>query len=1142
MKGIKRRVGEREMELESEKESDDESHSTLKRAQNGMTENKKKFLKKGDLYKPPTNDELNLLKETENVYHSNIFRLQVKELLKEVILKGKRKKQLDDFLHSLNQKLLKLKDVKIKDATETSWLPSNIRLPVMFKKSQVKGKLVLSKPSSIKVVGSYLLGATIKPMLNVDVAVTCPEGFIQPKDHLNFQYHHKRAIYLAYIAAKLHQWPEIDQLKFSSDHHMTPVLKMTPKGKIGNSVIINIRPCLEEGVFDAATLQPSRGHISKKWFNSSLEKPPDNFPATPHYNSSILRDIGLQQHLRILFEAALDFRGMTDAIILLKIWLHQRQLDKGYGSFNGFIMSMLVVHLLNIKRLNKIMSANQVFKNVLSYLATTNWTESGISINKVFQEGLPSLANFHAHFDVVFIDSTGYLNLCADVNKHVYEEVRKEAELAVRILDDKICDSFQCLFMTPLPFTARFDHLFHISNLSQLKNVCEMHLFGDQCMDLGGNYVQTSLPKLLEILQDGLDKRVHFIGLKARETKEWSISSPPPAFSDGHLTFGLHLNPQFSSNVLDKGPESNTQMATIFRKFWGDKAEMRRFQDGSICEAVLWPGKSLAEKRLVVNHVIKYILQQFASLDPESISYVGGQLDCVLKPPRLDSSSKSKVLPRGTGEEQSYSITHVYDALSKQLRALKDLPLAITSVQGVSPVFRHTEVFPARPSSLTIRIRKIHKFVQVPSPVDPCPDWIPALRVLIQFEGSGRWPDEVEAVRRIKAAFHVKVAESLHKQFQLTTYPTATHIDVLKDDYVFRLVVAHRREVHLLKEVSDASGLLMQRDNLKSQELEKQIIHLPRFTSALNGLQQQHSTFSATVRLCKRWTSAHLLSNHISEEAVELLVAYLYLSPSPYRVPSLPMVGFHRFLKLLSDHDWNSSPLIVNFNDELTVTDYEAIRNYFSNNRTHLPVLFLATAWDREGSVWTTTSPSVQILHRLILLAKESLSILERLMMSVSNPADYMQIFRPPMDSYDVLIHLKLEQLPRRHQCIDKVKSKSDPAPKPKFLPKNPPMPVVDFDPTAYYLQELNEMYGEIALFFHDVYGGNVIAVVWKPNSFKPELFKILKVNARHCVQDASSPQGVMMKPNVEAIIEDFKTLGQGLVDRVEAHTERWII
>ena len=40
----------------------------------------------------------------------------------------------------------------------------------------------------------------------------------------------------------------------------------------------------------------------------------------------------------------------------------------------------------------------------------------------------------------------------------------------------------------------------------------------------------------------------------------------------------------------------------------------------------------------------------------------------------------------------------------------------------------------------------------------------------------------------------------------------------------------------------------------------------------------------------------------------------------------------------------------------------------------------------------------------------------------------------------------------------------------------------------------------------------------------------------------ASGTKEPLMVPNVEAIIEDFQTLGQGLVQSVEVRTEKWVI
>ena len=51
-------------------------------------------------------------------------------------------------------------------------------------------------------------------------------------------------------------------------------------------------------------------------------------PATPHYNTAMLTDLVSQRHLEVAREALSDAGGVKDGIALLKVWLHQRQLDK----------------------------------------------------------------------------------------------------------------------------------------------------------------------------------------------------------------------------------------------------------------------------------------------------------------------------------------------------------------------------------------------------------------------------------------------------------------------------------------------------------------------------------------------------------------------------------------------------------------------------------------------------------------------------------------------------------------------------------------------------------------------------------------------------------------------------------------------
>lgn len=60
---------------------------------------KKKF--ENSLYKQPTVEELNQLRETENLFHSNLFRLQIEEILSEVKFKDKYKILFDTWFEKL---------------------------------------------------------------------------------------------------------------------------------------------------------------------------------------------------------------------------------------------------------------------------------------------------------------------------------------------------------------------------------------------------------------------------------------------------------------------------------------------------------------------------------------------------------------------------------------------------------------------------------------------------------------------------------------------------------------------------------------------------------------------------------------------------------------------------------------------------------------------------------------------------------------------------------------------------------------------------------------------------------------------------------------------------------------------------------
>uniref|UniRef100_A0A8C3SK17 Nucleolar protein 6 n=1 Tax=Chelydra serpentina TaxID=8475 RepID=A0A8C3SK17_CHESE len=1081
-------------------------------------------LSRADLYKPPTNEELNQLKETENLFHSSLLRLQIEELLKEVTLKEKKKQKIDAFLHEINALLSAVPETPETDLADQSWLPKDVKVPFLQVPFSVKGKFRFLPPAAVTVVGSYLLGTCIKPEINVDVALTMPRAILQDKDNLNQRYHRKRALYLAHIAQHLSKEKLFGSVRFTymNSNHLKPILLLQPQGKDEKLVTVRLYACPAPGFFKPSRLYPSKNNVRTAWFleqGSPGEGAAE--PPTPHYNNSILCDTGLESNLLFLAGASAGFPGMRDGVALLKVWLHQRELDKGLGCLNGFVASMLVAYLVAKHKISQGMSGYQVLRSILQFLATTDLSAAGISLSKDADSSLPTLADFHQAFEVVLVDPSGLVNLCADMTASKYKQVQFEAKRSMEVLDDSTVDGFQLLLMTPKPLIRTFDHVFHLKHVSKLQGACKKMQLLNELMDRGGNYVAAALPFVTSLLARGLAERVLLLTHSLPQAPQWPISAEPPKHKDaGHLSFGLLLTPAFAASILERGPEADRPEAAEFRKFWGEKSELRRFQDGAICEAVVWGAETMCQKRLIPEQIVQHLLWLHAAIPESSIRYTGAVLESVIRAGRE---------PAGTGEEAMVSIVRSYDDLSRKLWNLEGLPLTVTAVQGTHPALRYTDVFPPTPMKpdYSYHVRIKDKESLLPLPEKPCPAYIAPMKVVCHMEGSGQWPQDKEAIKRVKAAFHLCLAELLSQQHQLLCRPAATHADVYKDGYIFRLQVAYHREPHILKEVVTPEGMLKYRDTEESQ------LHL--------GHLQQHPAFSGTSRLAKRWVRAQLLSDSLSDECVDLLAASLFLHPAPFTPPSSPQVGFLRFLHLLMAFDWKNSPLIVNLNADLKVADYTEIRNAFVAARPHLPVMFIATPRDKRSSVWTKERPSAQILQRLLVLALESLRALEEQLADPLGSQDGKMVFRPPLDFYDILIHLNAKQIPRHLEGVDRpAKSFSRGMLKSDALVTTLIFPVVGYDPVQCYLQELREAFGDLALFFYDSHGGEVIGVLWKPSSFEPQPFKASNMKGR--MMASLSREELVTVPNVEAILEDFEILGEGLVRSVEARTEKWTI
>ncbi|XP_047448023.1 nucleolar protein 6 [Mugil cephalus] len=1145
----KQRVAEESAEMvpsdssHEEEEEENEGPVKAKRSKtDGAVEEEKVVyhpvkLSRNDLYRPPTAEELNQLKEAESLFHCSLLKMQMEELLKEVALSERRKQQIDSFVQTVTTLLQAVPSFPEVEVSDVSWLSGAVKVPFLLVPKTTKGKFHMAPPASVDLIGSYPLGTCTKPNIMVDLAVTIPAAVLHPKDVLNQRYPRKRALYLAGLAQYLTSSPDIGAMRYSCLHgnRLRPVLLLTPPNKNSSSFTVRVHACPPPGFFTPNRFHPQRNNIRTEWYTGlQTSHSETSEPPTPHYNSSVLGDLLPRAHLQFLSAVNSQCPAFADGVALLKVWLRQRELDRGTGCFNGFLASMLLAYLLMTHRISNTMTAYQLLRNSLNFLASTDLTVNGISLARDPDSTAPCVAEFHNAFQVVFVDPSGHLNMCADMTACTYKQLQHEASVSMQFWDNPTVDAFHSLLMTPKPMIRTSDHVFQLCELVKLQSSCKKLNLLSELMDHSGNYVHTALPFILSLLQRGLGQRIHLLTHSLSPDPEWSVESEAPKFkAQPPLSFGLLLRPELAASVLERGPPADSPKAAEFRELWGPRSELRRFQDGAITEAVLWEGESMCQKRLVPRQIITHLLQLHADIPESCVRYVGALLDDVIK-------TGSEV--PSTGEEESLMVVQSYDDLSRKLWRLEGLPLSITAVQGAHPALRYTQVFPPTPLKLDYSFFDREKTSRslVPKEGKPCPAYVTPITVICHMEGSGKWPHDRLAIRHIRAAFHIRLGELLDKHHKYTCRPCPTHLDVWKGGLLFRIQVAYHREPQVLRESVNAEGLLVVRDNEEAQAVEMATIHKPLLTSTLHGLQQQHPCFGAVCRLAKRWLGSQLFSDDITEDTADLLVVSLFLKPAPFTVPSSPQVGFLRFLHLLSSFDWRNNPLVVDLNNQLTAADYTEIKNGFMASRESLPVMFIATPKDKKLSMWTKRSPSIQMLQRVMTVAAESLKVLESQLMDGSQIQDVRVVMRPPLDVYDVVIHLNPKQVPLLGQAIDPpAVTFSRGVMTGNASQTGGALPVVDYNPVSFYLAELREAYGDLALFFYDPYGGTVIAVLWKPKAFLPVPFKTSQVSARSVEVTGDQANTI---PNAEAILEDFRILGKDLVKSVEAKTEKWSI
>lgn len=488
------------------------------------------------------------------------------------------------------------------------------------------------------------------------------------------------------------------------------------------------------------------------------------------------------------------------------------------------------------------------------------------------------------------------------------------------------------------------------------------------------------------------------------------LLSPPPALSfpatsaaltpsSVELSLGILLDPAESSRLVDQGPSAEDEAACQeFRAFWGAKSELRRFKDGSIVESVVWdqPSRSALgiQRNAIVGQIVRYILHERHGIPQGNVDVFAGHMDHVVVEP--ESTRRSIYLEDSVAGGKGFNnVVAAFDDLSRELKQLADLPLAVSSVQPCSPALRYSTIFVPSP-------RRWNGFEAYPDAVK----YVEAHDIILTLESSGRWPEDLEGIQKIKAAFLAKIGESLESSRSIVKARVVfdTEARTLDDNvsleiltatgYAFRARIFYERSLLLLEEREEQLGAAAAASTPSSIDLYSQRFELgPKHHAAISTLQNHFTSYSLTVRLVKRWISSHMLSNHFSDEVVELVVASVFLdAASPFEPPQSGATGFARVMGRLAGWVWRDEPLYVplfTFTNAVTsgrrpvlpTADKAQARREFESNRLSNPALgdfawIVATEEDVEGTMWTRQTGKVAAA-RVRGLAKATLQTLE---------------------------------------------------------------------------------------------------------------------------------------------------------------------
>ncbi|KJZ72411.1 hypothetical protein HIM_08214 [Hirsutella minnesotensis 3608] len=1071
-------------------------------------------------------------RSSAQVSTATTFVLQTDQLLKEARLDhGKALKGVDKQLFRIKEVVDAIEPhepLPISDATKKLEKKHSIVIPYPDPKPSKDApyKVSYAKPSQCNVVGSYVSKTMTKtqPALAIDMVVQMPKSLFQEKDFLNLRYFYRRSYYLAYMAVHVREamGESMDMaFEYLHDNLLLPLLVLRPrnaksedqtkkKSKKRADYSIRLIPCAPDELFPWSKLTPSSNCNRIAEASKATE-------ATPFYNSTLNAERTFIPYLRVLALAKNECPAFPDACVLGRIWLQQRGFGSALsrGGFGHFEWSIMIALLLQMggregqAALSTSLSGTELFKAAIQFLANTDLNKRAFAFGataadaKTFRESGP-----------VLFDPTRELNIAFKMTPWSANLLHTNAKATAELLADEAVDKFEPTFIMKADHDSQvFDAEFEIDSRDVSTRFAETP---DRSSPASKFSSET-----YKVLKRAYGERVQLVYVKQQPLGTWCLNAAIPVLPSKVLV-GVIFDAAHMSRQMEYGPSAEEpKEAAVFRQFWGDKAELRRFKDGSILECVEWTSRTPTR---ICEEIARFALKRHLKIVKDEFKALNLDLPAIINLSHVD--------------KEAFDVARrAFTAFEHDIRNLEEMPLQIRQLSPISPSFRYSSVEPPKLS--------FHN------------DGIEPMEVNLYFEASGKWPENLTVIQEAKIEFlldfdrrltaaHENISTYLGRENREVGVENLAYLDVVYDTgAAFRIRIHCDLEESILeRQAGDRTADPRERDDCAEALTRFHWLYttLPLHTQTIATFCTRLAPLSQSIRLVRHWFDCHKLSGHFSPELIELFVLHVFLKPYPWKVPSSPTTGFLRALLFLSRWDWRDEPLIVDSAETLTSEDRSAIRKELESWRKRDPhmnssVMFVATSADQSGLAYTRNGPSKLMASRMTRLAKAAC----KLVREQAAELDAAALFHGSLQDYDVLFHLSSKAL----RAVTREASTESGARKPSRFKNldertgSVPLPMRT-RPLDVLAGELQRVYDDTLVFFRG--GGDddgVLAAIWCSG---PKLQGAQGVKFRpglpynFCRLPGSDEGGGddLVGVNRDAVLLEIARVGGDLIKRIE--------